>query len=136
MLVNQTKIITEEYQILISNYTILNFTEDGQVFLLFTKTGSDNLPITSTAVEKQPCLISGQISDAEGSLYKLEQAFYDLTLHCTFNEQHSQNYDDRYSEVGWNITEYEMQQRSGVLDSVRELPLYSHYVPDPEQSKK
>ena len=92
--------------------------------------------MTSTAVEKQPCLISGQISDAEGSLYKLEQAFYDLTLHCTFNEQHSKNYDDRYSEVGWNITEYEMQQRSGVLDSVRELPLYSHYVPDPEQSKK
>ena len=131
---NQTKIITQEYQLLMTNYTILNFTAGS--FLLYTKTGSDSLPITKTAVEAKPCLISGQISDAEGSLYKLEQAYHDQTLHCSFNDQYFRSDDDRYAEVGWNISEYEMQQRSGVFESIHEMPLYSYYVPDPEETKK
>ena len=92
--------------------------------------------MTKTAVKKKPCINSNQISDTEGSLYKLESAFYDLTLHCTFNEQYNRNHDSRYKRVGWNISEYQMQSRSGVLDSIRQMPMYEHYVPDPDQSKQ
>ena len=51
------------------NYAFINLTE--RQILVFSKNVSDNLPITQTSVQKQPCLDPKQISDP-GPNYLLE----------------------------------------------------------------
>ena len=47
---NQTnETLTIEKEIRLSNYTILEFTDD--LYLIFTRNGTDKLPVTKTAVE-------------------------------------------------------------------------------------
>ena len=56
-----------------SNYTILSFTED--IYLLYTKNASDNLPIIESRLEFKPCLNHTETSVEQGGHYILENVF-------------------------------------------------------------
>jgi len=45
-------------------------------------------------------------------------------------------YDDRYIETGLSISEYDIQESSGVLATLRAQPLYEQYVPSDLGSKE
>lgn len=49
---------------------------------------------------------------------------------CREVEQFSEKYDTRYIEMGIKISEYDVQEESGVLDTLEDLPNYSMYVTD------
>jgi hypothetical protein len=44
-------------------------------------------------------------------------------------------YDTRYTKLGMKVSELILQDFSGILAQLEELPLYSEYVPDPEDEK-
>jgi len=119
---------------LISNYTILNFTDT--FYLIYTTNGTDSLPVTKTAIENQPCLNSNEVSDNGGPVYRLEANYYDLSFNCTTNVLFDRLDDDRYKDAGLSMTEYDMQIENGVYENLTSLALYDFYVPEAEERKK
>ena len=79
-----------------------------------SKVVGDNLPLTSFKVEKKPCLDSGDTSRASSSVfYPLE---VDKNVHdCDTLKQFNEAFDSRYTDMGIDISEYEVQKESKVL---------------------
>lgn len=49
---------------------------------------------------------------------------------CQVLDQFNERYDTRYVDLGLEITEYDVQDESGVLDTLESLPNFSLYVTD------
>ena len=95
-------------------------------------TKGDNLPLTSFNVEAKPCLDHNDISKAANAdFYPLE---HDRDNDCREISQFSERYDSRYTDLSIQISEYDVQEASGVLATLRSLPNFSLHVT--EESKK
>ena len=90
-------------------------------------TNGDNLPLTSFNVENKPCLDHNDVSrTSNAKFYPLER---DREVEdCREIAQFSERYDSRYIDLGLKISEYDVQEESGVLDTLRDLPNFSEYV--------
>ena len=100
--------------------------DDDYKFITSTTKG-DNLPLTSFKLETKPCLDHNDVSRATNAVfYPLERDR--LIQDCQDVEQFSERYDTRYTDLGLEITEYDVQDESEVLDTLEDLPNYSLYV--------
>lgn len=94
-------------------------------------------PIASTYVGRWPCLDPAQEANFEGAqnLYPIERTSAQET--CTIDIDGAPVLDNRYLRVeGIQISEYDVQKASGVLDKISALPRYSESVPDVSEKKK
>jgi len=89
---------------------------------------SDALPLTSFAVEFKPCAIPALTSASPNAIfYPLEE---DRKNGCIQDKVSNRTYDDRYSNLGLQISEYDIQSRSGVLQRLQASPLaYNYFLP-------
>ena len=85
--------------------------------------GFDSLPIQSTKLaESTPCYIPFEtqrngISDAEFLETEIDRTINDCT------DVYGYKFDDRYSKIGdYQISEYDLQEGSGVIDLIEDLP--------------
>lgn len=103
---------------------------NGDVKFVTSTTRGDNLPLTSFKVEAQPCLDPSQNSDAPTKThYPLERERIEES--CSESEA----FDPRYYDSGLKITEFEVQKVSGVLETLKELPLSKTYLDDVNEKK-
>ena len=87
---------------------------DSEHSFVTSKVVGDNLPLTSFKVEKKPCLDSGDTSKSSATVfYPLE---IDRNVHdCDTVKQFNEKFDSRYTDMGLDISEYEVQKESKVL---------------------
>ena len=85
--------------------------------------------MTSFNVEARPCLDHNDVSiSAYAVFYPLE---LDRKIEdCREIAQFSESYDSRYTDLGFKISEYDVQEESDVLDTLEDLPNFSLYVTD------
>lgn len=109
--------------------------QDINNMILVTNKRSNSLPITGTILEQTPCMISSEVSqtNAGADFYPLEVSRENI---CPPEQVTSLQFDPRYINAGMSVTEFDLQQTSGVLTTLRELPLYTRYVPNDTFSKK
>ena len=91
----------------------------GGMKLVYTKTGADQRPITTTKVGPRPCANGAQYSrrETDAGLYYLEQ---------DASKQACERPDDRYYMLrDFTVSEYDVQQASGVYDVLASLPGYN-----------
>ena len=115
-----------EYQADPAMYTIKPFSWAGEdLYLVYSKTSTDNLPIVTTSAESgRPCAHPGELSQPSYDLY------YPLEIDrkrsdCTMDLSSGTNVDNRFYDTGTWVTEYEVQQASGVLAVLTRMPLYT-----------
>lgn len=108
-----------------TDYKVQTVNEDYS--LVTSKTKGDSLPYTSFRIENKPCLDSRDTSrSASSQFYPLER---DRTKEdCRTVAQFNQRYDDRYQNLGLEISEYDVQDESEVLDDLEDLPNLPMYV--------
>ena len=98
--------------------------KNEDLYLVYSKKSTDNLPITATRVESQPCAFPDQLFEpAEDLYYPLERDRKKEA--CQVHQGTGKATDDRYKDTGGWVTEYEVQKASGVLATMREMPLYT-----------
>ena len=89
---------------------------------LIYSTTTNNLPITSTAVQYQPCMNPGEQSDFPGkSFYKPEMQ----RDGCTEEANSQLLYDPRYSSIGLYTNQADVYNENGVMDLLTTQPKYS-----------
>ena len=100
--------------------------------IAYSKTETDNLPITSTALAAtQPCM---NPTESEATT---ATSFYPTELDrrtSVCRAENGNSYDPRYSEVGEEVSEYDLQSASGVLSILQGYPIANQYL-DIEQKK-
>jgi hypothetical protein len=100
---------------------------DKEYKFVTSKTKGDNLPLTSFKIEEKPCLNNKDTSRATTStFYPLENDRN--AANCSIVDQFNERYDTRYVNMGIKVSEYDVQDESGVLDDLEDLPNYSKYV--------
>jgi len=75
-------------------------------------TDTDNLPLMAFKVEDDPCVKPAQISISNQQFYPLE---VERNLNCTKDTASDQTHDGRFKKLKLRISEYDLQERSGVL---------------------
>ena len=97
------------------------------MYLVYSKEEKDSLPIISTAVEQNnPCMHPEEKTDLSQILYPLENEMY--VDFCQPDQYNGEIEDPRYYWTGGVVTEYDVQNDSGVLDTLKHMPLYHQYV--------
>ena len=100
---------------------------DYDHYLVTSTTKGDNLPLTSFKIENKPCLDQNDVSrTSNAKFYPLEHDRENED--CREIDQFSERYDSRYIDLGLKISEYDVQEESGVLGTLRDLPIFSDYV--------
>jgi hypothetical protein len=96
-------------------------------YVLVTGKSGETLPITTTRVEADPCMKPNEISKSQkATWYPLEADF--LSNHCTRAKTNGYFNDDRYQEIGMEVSQYDVQDASGVIDILWNMPLaYQSY---------
>lgn len=113
------------YQSDAENYTVKPINADK--YLVYSKTSTDNLPIVKTSVDAStPCFNPEIIS--MGSLYPLEMDNEMST--CEFDLLLQTDVDNRFTDTGGQVSEYDVQNDSGVLAMLNELHLIEDYAPE------
>lgn len=108
-----------------TNYQV--YPVDKEYVMVTSKTKGDNLPLTSFKIEERPCLDNRDVSISPTAMfYPLENDI--LTKGCRIVSQFNTFVDDRYTDLGRKISEYDVQEESDVLDTLEDLPNYSLYV--------
>ena len=101
--------------------------------LIYSKS-KDSLPITKTSVSKRPCLDPTSQSDnylgQHLEYYPLEldkQKYYrdDQKMPICKDEN---DQDPRFKSLGIEFSDYQIQEESGVLQILRDLPSSESYV--------
>ena len=88
---------------------------------LYFSRDTDNLPITSTSIEYEPCMDSFYQSAQPG------QTFYSPELQkwgCVQEKNTMQTNDPRFKESGFHTTEFDIQKVNGVLELLDRQPSY------------
>ena len=109
------------------NVKTVNDTPGEELYLVFSKTATDNLPITTTKVESTPCIDPDHMSEQE-ALYPVESEKF--VKDCQLNQDLKVKHDPRYTDTGGRANEYDVQSASGVLSILEGLNDYQTYVPD------
>ena len=93
------------------DYTVVDYHEDepDYRYVVYSKTMADSLPITTTAIDREPCLNPTQAS-TYGRFYPTE-----LSRGDSCQDYRGVVHDPRYVSFGETITEYDFQDESGVL---------------------
>ena len=85
--------------------------DENKMYLVYSKKLADSLPITTTVIDRKPCLDPTQVS-THASFYPTELDRGDF---CQIG-YHGLEYDPRYTEVvGESITEFELQIENGII---------------------
>ena len=104
---------------------------DGE-WIVYSKTVGDNLPLVTTAVQDMPCVDPSQNSDP-GPSHPLERD----RNGCSIDPQVSSENDFRYIDTGsQGVSEWDVQADSGVLATLKSLPMYTHYAGDDYETAK
>jgi len=84
-------------------------------YLVYSKTKTDNLPLSTTAINAKPCLDPSQVEIPQRAYYPTE---LDTGEYC------GQRRDPRYIAVGDKavVTRYQLEEASGVLAILTSLP--------------
>ena len=97
------------------------------MYLAYSKDVEDSLPIVSTAVEQNnPCMHPDERTNLNAILYPLENELY--VPFCQPDQNNGQTEDPRYHWIGGTVNEYDVQNDSGVLQTLMSLPAYTYYV--------
>ena len=110
------KIVTmEEAKAKFNTYMKLHYYDDQ--YLLYTRKDIDSSPITSTQVEYKPCASPFEISKNP------HKRFFELEIGkestCSALTGTHTVYDERYRDVGFQVTEWDVQNLSGVWDELQ-----------------
>ena len=93
----------------LGGYTILDYDIKRQHYLVYSKNIKNNLPITTTAIDRMPCLNPKKTS-SQTRFYPMEIERTDVCKeHGTFS------YDPRYHLVGDSISEFDIHERYGII---------------------
>ena len=91
------------------------------------------LPITATYVGQKPCTQPDDVQTNKAAIfYHLEVQQPEI---CDIDINNNQSVDTRFSYLGLQTNELEVQDKSSVLGTLRNLPRYLEYVPDDTVSK-
>ena len=106
-------------------YEVLDFQEgdSAQRYLVYSKNSSNNLPLTTTMIDRKPCLKPSGTS-ARSKFFVTE---LDRTEKCT-DENDEFEYDPRYMEVGSPISEFDLQEEYGIIQSLQRLHYHERSV--------
>ena len=101
--------------------------------LVFSKSSADSLPITSTQMAfSEPCMVPSEVVELP--------AFYPTEIdrnRLTCSEIHGRREDSRYEKAGdFQVSEYDLQLDSGVLEIIKAQPMADNYVGDYEKKKE
>lgn len=84
--------------------------------LLYTTTEMDSAPVTATQVEYKPCASPFEISKSPEKFYFELEVEKESTCKPLTGTQTV--YDERYRDVGFSVTEWEVQNLSGVWQTL------------------
>ena len=131
--ITSIEVITQaEYQAYVDTgaYTVQPFTN---VYLAFSKSYTNRLPISQTVLMQKPCA-----NWEEGSASLIDHDYYPLEVEqrqeCTVDPLTGYRYDDRFIKLGLNIPIFTIETNSGVMGQLETLPSYASYV-DNEDKK-
>ena len=93
-------------------YTVVDYKtwDESKRYLVYSKAVKDSLPITTTVLDRQPCLDPTKTS-SRTSFYVTE---LDRKEQCV-DDKGDFVYDPRYVEVGDQISEFNLQEKYGVI---------------------
>ena len=90
------------------------------LYFVYSKGKGDNLPLTTMSVENKPCIDPSAVS--YNSRFSTEFLFYPTEVDREIPDcpeiEHLNNkkHDDRFIDLGLSVSEYDVQQASGVSD--------------------
>ena len=91
------------------------------------------LPITATYVGQKPCSQPDDVQTSKAAIfYHLEVQQPEI---CDIDINNDQSVDTRFTYLGLQTNELEVQDVSSVLGTLRKLPRYKEYVPNDTVSK-
>lgn len=99
-------------------------------YLIYSKIATDSLPITTTSISSQPCLNPTQSSNQK-NYYPTE--LDRLPEDCS--EYLGEKYDNRFTNTGLQLSQYELQSTSHVINLLLALPQSENYI-DVEEKKQ
>ena len=107
------------------SYVVLDFQEDDplQRYLVYSKNQTNNLPLTTAMIDRQPCLTPSETS----SRSKFFVTELDRAQTCT-DESGEFVYDPRFSEVGNPISEFDLQEEYGIIQSLEKLHYHERSI--------
>ena len=96
-------------------YTVIDFQDwnTAQRYLVYSTNSTDNLPLTTTMIDREPCLKPSETS----SRSKFFVTELDRAEKC-IDENDEFDYDPRYMEVGNPISEFDLQEEYGIIQSL------------------
>ena len=108
-----------------------------KTYAIITSKDFNALPIAKTFVGFEPCVSEysegGFFADSNYGSTPKEAVFYPLerqqASECPVDVGSNKTIDTRYKHVNYNVSEYDVQLQSGVLALLRNLPMYTTYLP-------
>ena len=100
-------------------------------YLIYSKIATDSLPITTTSISGQPCLNPTQ-STSQGNYYPTE--LDRLPEDCS--KYLGEKYDSRFIDAGLQLSQYELQSTSRVMNLLLALPQSEKYISVEEKKQQ